>query len=334
MRTIAIMNQKGGVGKTTTSVNLAAALARRGKRVLLIDMDPQAHASLYLGMEAKTGEPSVYDVMTGDAAVGAVCRQAAERLWVVPSHLDLAGAEVELAGEIGRERILRGKLGLERTAPDGAPYDYQIIDCPPSLGVLTINALTAAREIIIPLQPHFLALHGLGKLLQTIKLVVTRLDHPELRLSGVVFCLYDAGTTLAREVSNDIRRFFADEKERDPNSPWADAEIYRTKIRRNIRLAEAPSYGESIFDYDPKSNGADDYADLAAEVDGCKREFAARNKAKNTLRKERVPSEKTAAGSAAPAETAPAAEHSAEKTAADESAPVYFAPNPLSMEID
>ena len=127
MRTIAIMNQKGGVGKTTTSVNLAAALARRGKRVLLIDMDPQAHASLYLGMEAKTGEPSVYDVMTGDAAVGAVCRQAAERLWVVPSHLDLAGAEVELAGEIGRERILRGKLGLERTAPDGAPYAYQII---------------------------------------------------------------------------------------------------------------------------------------------------------------------------------------------------------------
>ena len=319
MRSIAVMNQKGGVGKTTTSVNLAAALARRGKRVLLIDMDPQAHATLHLGVEISADTRSIYDVMTDDDTLEAVKRKAAENLWIVPSHLDLAGAEVELAGAVGRDFILRDKLPA-----DPQMYDYLIIDCPPSLGVLTINALTAVREIIIPLQPHFLALHGLSKLLQTVKLVSQRLNR-ELRLTGIVFCLYDSATTLAREISRDVRTFFEDEKDRDPSLPWADAALYRTKIRRNIRLAEAPSFGQSIFDYDPKSNGADDYADLAAEVDGCKREFASRNKAKPSAA--RAAAANTAAGHPGPAEPESS---SAEK----EPASSFFTPDPLSIEID
>ena len=319
MRSIAVMNQKGGVGKTTTSVNLAAALARRGKRVLLIDMDPQAHATLHLGVEISADTRSIYDVMTDDDTLEAVKRKAAENLWIVPSHLDLAGAEVELAGAVGRDFILRDKLPA-----DPQMYDYLIIDCPPSLGVLTINALTAVREIIIPLQPHFLALHGLSKLLQTVKLVSQRLNR-ELRLTGIVFCLYDSATTLAREISRDVHTFFEDEKDRDPSLPWADAALYRTKIRRNIRLAEAPSFGQSIFDYDPKSNGADDYADLAAEVDGCKREFASRNKAKPSAA--RTAAANTAAGHPGPAEPESS---SAEK----EPASSFFTPAPLSIEID
>ena len=331
MRSIAVMNQKGGVGKTTTSVNLAAALARRGKRVLLIDMDPQAHATLHLGVEISADTRSIYDVMTDDDTLEAVKRKAAENLWIVPSHLDLAGAEVELAGAVGRDFILRDKLPA-----DPQMYDYLIIDCPPSLGVLTINALTAVREIISPLQPHFLALHGLSKLLQTVKLVSQRLNR-ELRLTGIVFCLYDSATTLAREISRDVRTFFEDEKDRDPSLPWADAALYRTKIRRNIRLAEAPSFGQSIFDYDPKSNGADDYADLAAEVDGCKREFASRNKAKpSAARTAAAPDGSRASAPAAPniaAELSGPAEPES-SPAEKEPASSFFTPDPLSIEID
>ena len=333
MRSIAVMNQKGGVGKTTTSVNLAAALARRGKRVLLIDMDPQAHASLHFGMEISAETHSIYDVLTGDDTLETVKQKAAENLWVVPSHLDLAGAEVELAGAVGRDFILRDKLPA-----DPQMYDYLIIDCPPSLGVLTINALTAVREIIIPLQPHFLALHGLSKLLQTVKLVSQRLNR-ELRLTGIVFCLYDSATTLAREVSGDVRTFFEDEKDRDPNSPWANAVLYRTKIRRNIRLAEAPSFGQSIFDYDPKSNGADDYADLAAEVDGCKREFASRNKVKLPAARAAVPQGESGSSSPSVPEEPAAAEfpgrtEPGSSSAEQKQASPFFTPDPLSIEID
>src|SRR5688500_2099187 len=206
MRSIAVMNQKGGVGKTTTAVNLSAALAEAGQRVCLIDLDPQAHASLHLGVTIRDGEPSVYEVLTGDLLFQNVRKQVAENLWLVPAHLDLAAAEVELAGEVGRELILRDKL-----AQDDMQFDFLLIDCPPSLGVLTINALTMVHEVFLPLQPHFLALHGLSKLLKTIEVVSQRLNR-NLRLSGVLLCMYDANTRLAAEVSTDVAAWFAREQ--------------------------------------------------------------------------------------------------------------------------
>lgn len=258
MRKIAIINQKGGVGKTTTAVNLAAALAATMQRVQVIDLDPQAHATLHLGIEPGREGGSVYDVMTGDVPLAEVRRQVQESLWLVGSHIDLAAAEVELAGVVGRELILRDKL-----EEDQAEFDYLFIDCPPSLGVLTLNALAAVDEVFIPLQPHFLALHGLSKLLETIDLVARRLN-PRLRLSGVVLCMFDGGTRLASEVCRDVEDFF--EQCRTGRSCWSEAQAFATRIRRNIRLAEAPSFGQSIFDYAPSSNGADDYRQLASEV--------------------------------------------------------------------
>ncbi len=258
MRSIAIINQKGGVGKTTTAVNLAAGLAEAGKRVCLLDLDPQAHASLHLGLALADDELSTYDLLTGDVQIAQVRRQINERLWVVPAHLNLAAAEMELAGEVGREVILRDKLSQDTT-----PLDYLILDCPPSLGVLTLNALTAVNEVFLPLQPHFLALHGLSKLLRTIELIAKRLNHG-LRLTGVLLCMYDSGTRLAAEVSADVDAFFT--REAGVNDTWAEAQTFQTRIRRNIRLAEAPSFGQSIFEYAPHSNGAQDYAELAREV--------------------------------------------------------------------
>lgn len=258
MRSIAIMNQKGGVGKTTTAVNLSAALAMAGQRVCLIDLDPQAHASLHLGVSLRDGEPSTYDVLAGDKQFADVRRNVANNLSLVPAHLDLAAAEVELAGEVGREVILRDKL-----AGDPATFDYLVIDCPPSLGVLTINALTMVREVFLPLQPHFLALHGLSKLLRTIELVGQRLNR-DLRLSGVLLCMYDANTRLAAEVSTDVSAYF--NRDRTPGRIWSAARTFQTRIRRNVRLAEAPSFGQSIFQYAPSSHGAEDYRQLAEEV--------------------------------------------------------------------
>lgn len=260
MRSIAVMNQKGGVGKTTTAVNLSAALAAAGRRVCLVDLDPQAHASLHVGIEPRGDQPSIYDVLTGRTPLAEVRREVAERFWIVPSDLDLAAAEVELAGVVGRELILRDKLQEDG---EGLDYDYLLVDCPPSLGVLTLNALAAVREVFIPLQPHFLALHGLSKLLETIDLVARRINH-QLRITGVIFCMYDAGTRLAVEVTSDVEEFFAGAGKK--SSPWSGAAIFQTRIRRNVRLAEAPSFGKSIFQYAADSHGAEDYRQLAEEV--------------------------------------------------------------------
>ncbi len=258
MRTIAIMNQKGGVGKTTTAVNLCAALAATGLRACLLDLDPQAHASLHFGLEPAPDELSVYHILTGKTRVSEVTRKVEENLCVIPANLDLAAAELELVSVIGREVVLRDKL-----RDDPPNVDYLLIDCPPSLGILTLNALSAATEVFIPLQPHYFALHGLSKLLETIDLVAARLND-KLKLSGVILCMYDGSTRLATEVGQDVDEFF--EKARGQATPWAEAQTFQTRIRRNIRLAEAPSFGKSIFQYAPDSHGAEDYQRLAEEI--------------------------------------------------------------------
>ena len=260
MRTIAVINQKGGVGKTTTTVNLAAALALAGKRVCVIDMDPQAHASTHLGVEPDGTIPSLYDVLVSNKPLAEVRRSVSENLSLIPSDINLAAAEVELAGIVGREVILR-----EAMAVDSHEADYVLLDCGPSLGVLTLNALAAADEVFIPLQPHFLALHGLSKLLETTALVARRIN-PKLTVSGVVVCLYDAATKLAQEVVMDLTAFLT--RSRGANVPWANCKVFDTKIRRNIKLAECPSFGKSVFGYASKSSGAADYAALANEVMG------------------------------------------------------------------
>jgi chromosome partitioning protein len=257
VRSIAIINQKGGVGKTTTAVNLSAAVAAAGQRVCLVDLDPQAHATLHLGVNPAVHDRSVYEVLTGGASLAEVRRPVADNLWLVGSHINLAAAEVELAGVVGRELILRDKL-----VDDPDEFDYLFIDCPPSLGVLTLNALAAVDEVLLPLQPHFLALHGLSKLLETIHLVARRLNE-RLRLGGVVFCMYESGTRLAAEVTHDVDEFFRTARQ-GPRA-WSEVRTFSTRIRRNIRLAEAPSFGQSIFGYSAESNGAEDYRQLAEE---------------------------------------------------------------------
>jgi chromosome partitioning protein len=263
MRSIAIINQKGGVGKTTTAVNLSAALAASGRRVGLVDLDPQAHASLHLGWGPQRQGPNIYEVLTGGRKLGDAWQQAEENLWIAPSHIDLAAAEVELAGVVGRELILRDALAEAASPPGGPPFDLVLIDCPPSLGILTINALAAVDDVLLPLQPHYLALHGLSKLLQTIDLVKRRLNE-RLRLAGVVLCLFESGTRLAAEVSADVESFFGDAAGRQ--QAWRDVHLFEARIRRNIRLAEAPSFEQSIFRYAPQSAGAEDYQALAREV--------------------------------------------------------------------
>jgi chromosome partitioning protein len=260
MRRIAVINQKGGVGKTTTTVNLAAALAAAGHRVCVLDLDPQAHATTHLGVEPDGRSPSVYDVLVANKPLADVRREVEERLWLVPSDINLAAAEVELAGVVGREVILRESL-----AADPEPFDYLLMDCGPSLGVLTLNALAAADEVFIPLQPHFFALHGLSKLLETTALVSKRIN-ATLKVTGVVVCLYDAATKLAQEVVNDLKAFL--DRSRQANVPWAGAVVFDTKVRRNVKLAECPSFGKSIFGYAPNCPGAVDYAALANEVAG------------------------------------------------------------------
>jgi chromosome partitioning protein len=259
MRTIAVMNQKGGVGKTTTSVNLAAGLARAGRRVCLIDLDPQGHTSLHLGVDAATDVPTIYQVFSGQTSMAEVRRMVGSNLWVVPSNIDLAATEVELADVDGRELILRHALDAFLASE---PYDYVLIDCPPSLGVLTLNALCGVREMFIPLQPHFFALQGLSKLLETTALITRRLNRG-LRVTGIILCLYETGTRLAADITDDLTAFL---DKSDPDAPWAKAAIFRSRVRRNIKLAEAPSFGQSIFEYAPQCGGATDYATLVDEI--------------------------------------------------------------------
>lgn len=258
MRSIAIMNQKGGVGKTTTAVNLAAGLARLDRSVLLVDLDPQAHASLHLGIQTSEGESSIYDVLFREQSIYQTVRQVGRNLCLIPTHIDLVAAEIELSHHPDRERVL-----AEALARLGQHYDYMLVDCPPSLGLLTVNALAAVDEVIIPLQPHFLALHGLAQLLQTVTMVRENVN-PRLRVAGIVLSFFERGTRLAQEVLNDIEGFLTGAS---PADAWFGAKVFQPFIRRNIKLAEAPSYGQSVFDYAPNSHGAEDYAALAREVD-------------------------------------------------------------------
>ncbi len=266
MRRIAVINQKGGVGKTTTTVNVGAALARAGHRVLMIDLDPQAHMTLHFGLNPADGRPGIYELLIGKTTMPEATTQMAENLWVIGANIDLAAAEIELVSILGREVILRDLL-VQYTGADGengtAAFDYVLMDCPPSLGVLTLNGLCAAREVMIPLQPHYLALQGLSKLLETVSLVDKRIN-PGLKVSGVVICMKESGTRLGAEVVEDVRSFL--EAARNSPVPWGEARVFETSIRRNIKLAEAPSYGQSIFDYAADSNGAKDYELLAAEI--------------------------------------------------------------------
>lgn len=250
-----MLNQKGGVGKTTTVVNTAAALAGMGSRVLAIDLDPQAHLTIHLGIEPETIETGSYKVLTQAAEVETQIMLTRLNLWLLPANINLVGAETELVSVVGREIILR-----EALEEAGDKFDYCLIDCPPSLGLLTLNALAAAQEVLIPLQPHFLALQGFGTLLKTIELVNRRIN-PDLKVEGILLCMFDSRTSLPNEVRADIEQFLGNA--RGTNCAWAKARVLPTFIRRNIKLAEAPSYGKTIFEYEQNCHGAEDYRKVA-----------------------------------------------------------------------
>jgi chromosome partitioning protein len=260
MRIIAVLNQKGGVGKTTTVVNTAAALAAAGKKVVTIDFDPQAHLTIHLGIEPQNIISGSYRVLTQSAQFETEIMMVRPNLWLLPANIDLVGAESELVSVVGRETILR-----EAIEASEEQFDYCMIDCAPSLGLLTLNALAAAEEVLIPLQPHFLALQGFGKLLQTIELVNRRIN-PNLKVKGILLCMYDSRASLPKEVKTDIENFLRNA--RGTNSAWAEAQVLPTFIRRNIKLAEAPSYGKTIFEYEPNCNGAQDYQKVAEYILG------------------------------------------------------------------
>ncbi len=258
MECIAVINQKGGVGKTSTTVNLGAGLGQRGKRMLLVDLDPQGHLTTHFGLDDAAVGRSVYEVLTSDMPLAEAIHTYSPTIDVLPSNVDLAAAETELVSVLGREVILRDALGAREW-----PYDMVMFDCPPSLGILSLNALCAANRVLIPVQPHFLALQGTGKLFETIALVNQRIN-PRLGVLGIVMCLFDGGTRLSSEVVGEISQYL--ESDRNSALPWQKARIFDTRIRRNVKLAECPSFGQSIFEYAPRSNGAIDYLALADEV--------------------------------------------------------------------
>lgn len=245
---IAVANQKGGVGKTTTSVNLGACLAYIGKKVLLVDVDPQGNATSGIGIEKADVEHCIYDILVDDVAAKDVIKPTAvENLDIIPATIQLAGAEIELVPTISRE--VRLKRALEAVKDN---YDYMVIDCPPSLGLLTINALTASDAVLIPVQCEYYALEGLSQLLNTVRLVQKHLN-TDLTIEGVLLTMLDARTNLGIQVIDEVKKYFQDK-------------VYKTIIPRNIRLSEAPSHGQPIIIYDPRSRGAEVYLDLAKEV--------------------------------------------------------------------
>ena len=247
-RIIAITNQKGGVGKTTTSINLSAALAAKGKKVLVIDTDPQGNTTSGYGIDKNELDYSVYDLMLGECSVhDCIIKNVIENVSLIPSNVDLSAVEIELIGTEQKEYILKKEIDYVKDM-----YDFIIIDCPPSLSMLTINSMTTANSVIVPIQCEYYALEGLSDLLHTINLVQERLN-PDLNMEGVVFTMYDSRTNLSNQVVENVKEYLGQN-------------VYKTVIPRNVRLAEAPSHGQPINIYDPKSAGAEAYAMLADEV--------------------------------------------------------------------
>jgi chromosome partitioning protein len=255
-RVLVLANQKGGVGKTTTAINLGTALAAVGEEVLVVDLDPQGNASTGLGVDRKSRKVSTYDVLLGESSLAdAIIPTAVPRLSIAPSTLDLLGVELEIAGDKDRAfRLKRAVAELVASAPhqDGKHYDYVLIDCPPSLNLLTINALASADAVLVPLQCEFFALEGLSQLISTVE-QVTRTLNPKLSIHGVVLTMFDPRNNLANQVAADVRRFMGDK-------------VYETMIPRNVRVSEAPSHGKPVLLYDLKCSGSQAYLKLASEV--------------------------------------------------------------------
>lgn len=251
-RVLTIANQKGGVGKTTTAVNLAAALAIQGLTVLVVDLDPQGNASTALGIDHQSGTTSTYEILLGDVPIGEAIQQcpAHENLYCVPATIDLAGAEIELVSLVARETRL--KTALSDEVLDAYGIDFVLVDCPPSLGLLTVNALVAGDEVLIPIQCEYYALEGVGQLLRNIDLVQSHLN-PRLHVSSVILTMYDGRTKLADQVAEEVRRHFGDI-------------VLRAVIPRSVKVSEAPGYGQTVLDYDPGSRGALSYLDAGREL--------------------------------------------------------------------
>lgn len=263
MRVLAVANQKGGVGKTTTAINLGTALAAIGERVLIIDLDPQGNASTGLGIDRRDRNRSTYDVLVGEAALReAIVTTSVPRLHIAPSTLDLAGLELEVSSARDRAVRLRNAIGrLNDGHPEGTDYTYVLVDCPPSLNLLTVNAMAASDAVLVPLQCEFFALEGLSQLLKTVEQVKEALN-PRLSIHGIVLTMFDARNNLSSQVVADVREFMG-------------SKVYDTVIPRNVRISEAPSYGKPVLVYDLKCAGSDAYLRLATEVIQRERELAA-----------------------------------------------------------